>query len=173
MPSAPRPARLHDVAHAAGVHTSTVSRVLRDAHDTAVRPETRARILEQAQRLRYRPHAVARALALATTGALGYLVPSLRNPTNSATIRGAFDRAWERGYVMLLAEDAGHDDAQLAYERLVEQRRIDGLLIQSARAGAPFYDRFRDGHIPCVFVDRGHTVPGRNVTMRDDDGGRL
>jgi LacI family transcriptional regulator len=160
------------VARAAGVHVSTVSRVLNGAGDVAIRPETRLRILEAARRLRYRPHAIARSLRLATTGTLGLLVPSLRNPVNSPIIRAAFDRAWERGFVVLLAEDSEEADAaEEAYERLVEEGRIDGLLIQSARRGNPMLDRLAGESVPCVFVDRRHPGSGRNVFMRDREAG--
>jgi DNA-binding LacI/PurR family transcriptional regulator len=169
-----RPARLDDVARAAGVHVSTVSRVINGSGDVAVRPDTRQRILAAARELQYRPNAIARGLRLATTGTLGLLVPSLRNPVNSPIVRGAFDRAWERSFVLVLAEDAGEGAAaEDAYERLVEEGRIDGLLIQSARLGNPNLDRFAGGPVPCVFMDRAHAGSGRNVTMRDSDAGRM
>ena len=168
-----RPARLLDVAREAGVHLSTVSRVLNDAHDSATRPETRARILEAAARLEYRPNALGRGLKLARTRAIGFLVPSLRNPANSPIVLNAFDRAWQQGYVVLLAEDSEHHATLEAYERLVSQGRIDGLLVQSARSGESFFDRLDDGHIPCVFVDRAREPGGRNVTMRDADAAVL
>jgi LacI family transcriptional regulator len=170
----PRPARLGDVARAAGVHVSTASRVLNSSVDVAIREETRERIIESARRLRYRPNAMARGLKLAATGALGLLVPSLRNPVNSPIIRGAFDRAWAEGFVVLLAEDSGAGGTpEQAYERLVEEGRIDGLLIQSARLGNPMLDHFTAGTVPCVFIDRRHPGSGRNVCMRDEDAGRL
>jgi LacI family transcriptional regulator len=161
------PARLGDVARVAGVHVSTVSRVINGSADAAVRPETRQRILTAARELKYRPNAIARSLRLATTGTLGLLVPSLRNPVNSPIVRGAFDRAWERSFVLVLAEDAESDAAEDAYERLVEEGRIDGLLIQSARLGNTQLDRFARGRVPCVFMDRAHPGSGRNVTMRE------
>jgi DNA-binding LacI/PurR family transcriptional regulator len=169
-----RPARLDDVARAAGVHVSTVSRVINGRGDVSVRPETRQRILTAALELQYRPNAIARGLRLATTGTLGLLVPSLRNPVNSAIVRGAFDRAWERNFVLVLAEDTGESDtAEDAYERLVEEGRIDGLLIQSARLGNPHLAAFGSGPVPCVFMDRAHPGSGRNVTMRDADAGSM
>lgn len=175
MPSRPRqPARLDDVARDAGVHVSTVSRVLSGRGDSSIRPETKRRVLESAARLRYRPHALGRGLRLSTTGTLGWLVPSLRNPSNSPIIRGAFTRAWELGYVLVLAEDANGDvSAEEAYARLVDEGRIDGLAIQSARLGNPLLDRFVTGHVPCIFVDRRHLGSGCNVSMREEDAGRL
>jgi len=167
-----RPARLDDVARAAGVHVSTVSRVINSSGDVAVRPETRQRILDVARELQYRPNAIARGLKLATTGTIGLLVPSLRNPVNSPIIRGAFDRAWARDFVLVLAEDTGESvGAADAYARLVEERRIDGVLIQSARLGNPHLESFASGLVPCVFMDRCHPESGRNVSMRDEDAG--
>jgi DNA-binding LacI/PurR family transcriptional regulator len=169
-----RPARLDDVARAAGVHVSTVSRVINSSGDVAVRPETRQRILDVARELQYRPNAIARGLKLATTGTLGLLVPSLRNPVNSPIIRGAFDRAWERDFVLVLAEDTGESAAAAdAYARLVEEGRIDGVLIQSAHLGSPHLEAFASGLVPCVFMDRCHPGSGRNVFMRDADAGRM
>ena len=166
-----RPARLEDVARESGVHVSTVSRVLNGSDSLTVRAETRERILATARRLHYRPNALARGLKLAATGALGLLVPSLRNPVYAAVIRGAFDRAWEEGFVVLLAEDTGGDRAQRAYESLVGEGRIDGLLIASARPGNPILERFAEGIVPCVFVNRRHIGSGCNASMREEDAG--
>lgn len=156
------------------MHVSTVSRVLSGRGDSSIRLETKQRIFESAERLRYRPHALARGLRLSTTGALGWLVPSLRNPNNSPIIRGAFDRAWELGYVLVIAEDSDERaTAEEAYARLVDEGRIDGLAIQSAREGNALLDTFVSGSVPCVFVDRRHPGSGCNVAMRDGDAGRL
>ena len=169
-----RPSRLEDVARAAGVHVSTASRVINGRGEAAIRPETRERILAAASELQYRPNAIARGLRLASTGTLGLLVPSLRNPVNSSIVRGAFDRAWERDFVLVLAEDSGESDsAEEAYERLVEEGRIDGLLIQSARLGNRHLETFSSGLVPCVFMDRCYPGSGRNVFMRDAEAGRI
>ena len=117
-----RPARLDDVARAAGVHVSTVSRVINSSGDVAVRPETRQRILDAARELQYRPNAIARGLKLAVTGTLGLLVPSLRNPVNSPIIRGAFDRAWERSFVVMLAEDLDESSSRRTTARARRRR---------------------------------------------------
>jgi DNA-binding LacI/PurR family transcriptional regulator len=168
-----RQTRLVDVARAAGVHVSTASRVINGRGELAIRPETRARILDTAERMHYRPNAIARGLKTATAGAIGLLVPSLRNPVLSEITRGAFDRAWERGYVVLLAEDSGTSGVVEAYERLVGEGRIDGILIASARPSSPLLDRFTADEVPCVFVNRRHPGSGRNVSMREEDAGRV
>ncbi len=168
-----RPARLIDVARAAGVHVSTASRVINGTGDLTIRPETRQRILDTADQLRYRPNAIARGLKTATAGAIGLLIPSLRNPVLSEITRGSFDRAWERGYVVLLAEDSADSKAVDAYERLVGEGRIDGILVASTRPSSPLPARFAADEVPCVFVNRRHVGSGRNVSMREEDAGRI
>jgi DNA-binding LacI/PurR family transcriptional regulator len=166
------PTRLVDVAREAGVHVSTVSRVLNDRDEAAVRPETRERILATARRLRYRPNAIARGLKTATTTTLGLLVPSLRNPVYSSIVRGAVAEAWRRGYVVLVAEDDGTVTEQ-AWERLVEEGRIDGVLVASFAPGRPVAQLVVDSQVPYVFVNRRLPGSGRNVFMREEDAGRI
>lgn len=72
--------RLVDIAAAAGVHHSTVSRVLNGDPAQSVRPETHDRILRAARQQGYRPNALARALKRSRTGAIGFVVPLLPNP---------------------------------------------------------------------------------------------
>ena len=168
-----RPARLGDVARAAGVHVSTASRVLNGTPGISIRPETRERIFDVARELAYRPNAIGRSLKTSTTGALGLLVPSLRNPVLSAIVRGAFERAWERGFVLMVAEDTSESAAQGAYERLVSEGRIDGLLVTSARPDSPALDRFANGTVPAVFLNRRHGTSNGNVVMRDGDAGGM
>jgi DNA-binding LacI/PurR family transcriptional regulator len=164
QPRGPR-ARLEDVARAAGVSKSTVSRVLSNDATLSVRDETRERVRALAQELDYRPHPVARALATPATGALALLVPTLSNPAYVEIIRGAYRRARERGYVLLCAEDFEDQEADEAFTELVDGGRVDGLLIASARPENRLLDALERHWVPHVFVNR--SVPGAraNVTL--------
>jgi LacI family transcriptional regulator len=161
----PRRARLEDVAKAAGVSKSTVSRVLSGDPLLSVRDETRARVHALARELGYRPHPVARALAVPATAALALLVPELSNPAYVAIIRGAYGRARERGYVLLCAEDFEGQEADEAFTALVDGGRVDGLLIASARPEARLLAALERHWVPHVFVNR--LVPGdvANATL--------
>jgi DNA-binding LacI/PurR family transcriptional regulator len=158
-------ARLEDVARAAGVSKSTVSRVLSGDPTLSVRADTRARVHALAQQLGYRPHPVARALATPSTGAMALLVPNLSNPAYVEIIRGAYGRARERGYVLLCAEDFEQQEADEAFTELVDGGRVDGLLIASARPETRLLDVLDRHWVPHVFVNR--SVPGAacNVTL--------
>jgi LacI family transcriptional regulator len=157
--------RLEDVARAAGVSKSTVSRVLSGDPTLSVRDATRERIRALAQELDYRPHPVARALATPATGALALLVPNLSNPAYVEIIRGAYRRAREHGYVLLCAEDFEDQEADEAFTELVDGGRVDGLLIASARPENRLLEALDRHWVPHVFVNR--SVPGApaNVTL--------
>src|ERR1700749_1755945 len=96
---------LDDVARLAGVSGPTASKILNNISTLSVKPETRVRVLAAAEELGYEPHAMARALAGARAHAIAFLVPELSNPVYAQMIRGAFERAAERNYTVLIAED--------------------------------------------------------------------
>ena len=129
-PLKPGPApRLEDVAAAAGVAKSTVSRVMSGEATLAIRDETRQRILDTAAELGYRPDVRARALRLKRSHTLGIVVPEIDNPAFGTIIRSAQKAAIERGYSLFISlADKDQPDAEL-YRRLVEGNRVDGVLI--------------------------------------------
>lgn len=163
-----RPISLHDVAREAGVHSSTASRALTGATDRPVNPVTRDRVLAAAARLGYHPNAMARSLKTASAGAIGMLVPSLRNPFWSQMMRAVVRRASERDIVVLVAEDTGDEATEQAYERLIAQARIDGLIVTSASAHSSLAQRVMASGAPCVFAGRGVAGSGRNVRLAEE-----
>lgn len=161
-------ARLADVAAAAGTSKPIASRVLND--DPTLTVGLRQRVLVAARELGYRPHAAARGLRRAETGALGMLVPSLENPVYTQLMRGAFQRAEERGFTVLLAEDFEEQEAGGIFARLVLEGRIDGLIVASTRPGHRLVELLAERPLPHVFVNRALPGSGRNVVMRDERG---
>jgi DNA-binding LacI/PurR family transcriptional regulator len=128
--------------------------------------------MRAARELHYRPNALARGLKTAATTTFGMLVPSLRNPVYAEIVRGAVAEAALLGYVIVLAEDDATVTEQ-AWDRLVAQGRIDGMLIASAAPGNPILELVAGNRVPYVFVNRRVPGSGRNVSMREGDAGRL
>ena len=161
-------ARLADVAHAARTSKPIASRILNDDPTLSVSEELRERVLAAARELGYRPHAAARALRRAQTGALGMLVPALGNPVYTQLMRGAFRRAAERDFTVLLAEDFEEQEAGELFASLVLEGRIDGLIVASARPEHHLLTLLSERPVPHVFVNRGVPGSSRNVLMDDD-----
>jgi LacI family transcriptional regulator len=166
-------ARLADVAKAAETSKPIASRILNEDPTLTVGEELRNRVLQAAKELGYRPHAAARGLRRAQTGALGMLVPSLENAVYTQLMRGAFGRAAERDYTVLLAEDFEEQEAGEIFARLVLEGRIDGLVIASTRPEHPVLGLLDERPVPHVFVNRAVPGSGRNVVMDDAQAVRL
>ncbi len=165
-------ASLNDVAQLAGVSGPTASKILNNISTLSVKPETRDRVIEAAKTLGYEPHALARALAGERANTIALLVPELSNPIYAKVIRGAFERAAERGCTVLIAEDFEGQVADDRFRRLVAAGHVDGLLIASAREGHTIIASDDGGDpTPHVFVNR--VIPGTNrgVSMQVREAG--
>lgn len=161
-------ATLKDVAFKAGVDRSTVSRVLRNDPALSIRPETRERILKAVRLLRYQPDAMARGLKLRRTFTLCMLVPLMDHPALPEMIRGAEQAAREAGYLLVLSHAA--DDAALVSQhlRLVQQNRVDGLLVATSYLRDTVISELQYLGTPCVFVNR-RPANGGNYVLTDDE----
>ncbi|HET8595727.1 MAG TPA: LacI family DNA-binding transcriptional regulator [Intrasporangium sp.] len=120
---------IYDVADAAGVAASTVSRAF--ARPGRVNAETAARIFEVARELGYRTSALP-GLTRARTRALALVVTDITNPFYAEIIRGAHEAAGELGYTILLSHT--QEDAQLEREWTErELSGVEGVLLTSSR----------------------------------------
>src|SRR3954470_21283241 len=121
---------IKDVARAAGVSASTVTRAL--TLPELVHPDTRERVRRTAVSLGYHPNRAARGLSTGRTGNIGLLVPDLANPFFPSVVKGVQARAHEADYAVFLA-DTDEDSAAEAglVRRLAKQ--VDGIVLCSPR----------------------------------------
>lgn len=97
----PSNATLADVAAAAGVGESTVSRVLRNHGSFSAK--TRDRVLSAAANLGYVPNKIAGTLASAGSRLVGIVIPSLANIVFPDMLRGANRMLESEGYQSVIA----------------------------------------------------------------------
>ena len=146
--------KIIDVAAEAGVHPSTVSRVLTGHAGSTIRPATRERVLAAADRLGYRPSALARSLRLQRTLTLGMLVPDITNPFFSSIIKGAEGAARQRGYNLILCNSEDDPQREATYLRVLRERQVDGLLIASSQMADDTIAELREEAFPFVLLNR-------------------
>ena len=91
---------IHDVAAAAGVSVTTVSRVLNDKDDVA--PETSARVREVIRELGYASSLAARSLRSRRSNVIGVIVPDLVQYYSLLVVRGIQRTAREAAYDVLV-----------------------------------------------------------------------
>nr|HID12460.1 LacI family transcriptional regulator [Anaerolineae bacterium] len=130
------PVTLQDIATRLGVSVATVSRAL--AGYPGVAPATRQRVLQAAQEMGYHPNVVARRLQKQRTDTIGFIIPThgprFSDPYFSELLAGIGNGAAEQDYDLLVSTCSPDtlDEIQ-AYERFVQGRRVDGVLVVRTR----------------------------------------
>ena len=129
-PSRTPRATIDDVARAAGVAPSTVSRAF--SRPGRVSFETSERIHRIAAELGYRTSSLARALPTGPTSMIALAISDITNPFYNEIIRGAQVAASEAGYTILLADtqESGANERK-ALERAAAT--VEGIVLASTR----------------------------------------
>lgn len=162
------PITLKELSRLAGVHPSTVARVLHNDPRQRVSDEVRERILRLAQEQRYRPNSVARSLRTKRSAVLGALIPDIANPFFASVLRGIEDAAAERDYSIILANTDDQPAREAHGLEMLRDRQVDGLLLATARLHDPAIAQMAEEHTPFVLVNR-HTDPITPNTVVFDD----
>jgi LacI family transcriptional regulator len=128
--TAGRPPTIYDVARAAGVASSTVSRAF--ARPGRVTVETADRIRRVAAELGYRANPLARALPTGRSSMIALVISDVTNPFANEIIRGTQVAAGEAGYTMLLADaqESGARERE-ALDRAMAS--VDGIVLATSR----------------------------------------
>lgn len=155
-------ATIEEVAAAAGVSRSTVSRVVNGS--TTVSPHALAAVRDAIARLGYVPNRAARTLATRQTHAIGLVVPEdttrfFGDPFFAAVVAGISDRIGRSEYILNLL--IANDDADGRMTGFVRNGGVDGAIILSHHVSDQFIDAIVDA-VPVVFG-------GRRSVGRDTD----
>lgn len=147
---------IKDVAKAAGVSITTVSRVLNDYTD--VNQKTRLKVLKIVEELGYKPNTVARSLVMNRTQTLGLVVNELTRSRNGHhfmfdVLCGINDRAQELGYDLVLYSTSPLMQQKTPYMDFVRQRRVDGVLLMGIRLDDPYTQEVVESSVPSVLID--------------------
>lgn len=150
------PVTLADVARAAGVSPSTVSRAL--SRPDLVGRETRQKVLDAVVDLGYTPNRSAAALSTGRTGLIGMAVSSLDNPIYGPLIRGVQKRAAAYGADLVVVDTQELPEGEL---RLLKRlgRQCDGVLTSGSRLERAELARFAADHQVVLLNRRVRSVP--------------
>ena len=121
-----RATSLKDVAIAAGVSVTTVSRLLNGSLELPA--DTTQRIETAIRDLKYEPNPHARRLSRGRSDTIGLVVPDIANPffaTLVAAVEGEADR---EGKALSLYATLNRPGREIAYLRMLERNHVDGLV---------------------------------------------
>ena len=130
---------LKDIAKKVGYSITTVSRALAGYDDVA--DPTRQLILRTAAEMGYYPDVTARRLQKQRTDTIGFVIPThgprFSDPFFSELLAGIGNKAAEQELDLLVSTCAPGDEEMRVYERMVKERRVDGLLVVRTRFQDP------------------------------------
>lgn len=160
-----RPVTLRDVAAAAGVSVSTVSRILDDRRPPS-RSSAAGRVRRTADELGYRRNTSAASLRLGGTGTIGVLVPRLTD-TVMALMFEAIERTARSRSAFAVVATCGDDPAEESHatETLLD-RNVDGVILATARLDDTLPASLRRRGVPHALVLR---TDGQSPSSLGDD----
>ena len=140
-----------------GLSITTVSRAL-GGHSDVSEP-TKLRVEREAQRIGYVPNEMARRLQKGRADAIGFVVPgmpqSLDDPHSVEVMAGAWSRLEMHDLDFLVMSAIPGPSELRMYRRLVEGRRVDGLIITRAREDDPRLAYLAETRFPHVVIGAG------------------
>jgi len=118
---------IRDIARAAGVSSTTVSRVLNGSG--YVKDETKALVLKVIKEFNYTPSAVARSLSKSETNTIGVIVPDIENPFFGEVIKGISSLADERNLNIILCDTNEKVSKEIKFLNMLKEQRISGIIV--------------------------------------------
>ncbi len=162
---------LRDVALGAGVHVSTVSRVLRD-DSGRIGEETAARIITVAKELGFQHNRWAASLRSGRTQIIGVLVPRISDVVLATVFEAIEGHAAKSGYQAVVSSTWDDPASREAQIRRYLGERVDGLIVGDARVDEPKLIKLAQDGVPIVLVSRkSRGLP--SVTGNDKLGGAM
>ncbi len=161
-------ANIKEVAKAAGVSTSTVSRVL--TGNIPVSDTNKTRVMEAVEKLNYQPNAFAQGLKGGRIHTIGLVIPNIRNLVFPAAIRGIEDTAGQHGYTVVLCNTDENIDKERFYIESLRRRLIDGFIFSTARPGHEYLLELPAEGVPVVFLIRQLGTSIDSVVLDNEDG---
>ncbi len=177
-----------DVADAAGVSKSTVSKVLN--HWTSISPETARKVLDAAERLNYIPNSRAVSFARQVTKNIVYLTDfgqgtAYSNPHMFDIMCGVHHELTRSGYTMTLVDTS---EETFPGERAIQEirrRSADGLIIHGSAVNEELAAMILKENVPHIiighpsfdnrlcWIDTDHTLAGEYAAVHMADCGYL
>lgn len=148
---------IKDIAKAAGVSPSTVSRVI--SNHTRISKATTAKVKRIMEEMGYHPNVMAKSLVSKTTRTLAIVLPRpaeelFQDFFFGELLRGILAHSTRAGYDMLLAAATSPADENETIARLVLGRRVDGVILLTSRQDDPLVSLLAKHEFPTVLIGR-------------------
>ena len=163
---------IREVAELAGVSIGTVSNVLNNP--AMVAPATRARVRAAIESTGFVRSTAAHQLRGGKSRSVGVVILDVSNPFFTDMVRGAEQALRDDGYVLVLCSTDESPEREQHYLGLLEEHRVEGVLITPAERELAHVVALANRGIPTVLLDRSAPAGALcSVTVDDVRGGEL
>ncbi|WP_066187674.1 MULTISPECIES: LacI family DNA-binding transcriptional regulator [Gracilibacillus] len=159
--------KLQDVAKAAGVSPTTVSRVLNDRG--YISQETREKVYQAMKQINYIPNDLARSLYNKRTHLVGVIVPSTSNPFFGELVSHIENYCNEKGYKVLLCNSLHEAEKEKKYWEMLLRNQVDGVIVVSYNRGLIDLRQ----QLPAIAIDHYLSKHIQVVSSDNFQGGQL
>jgi len=142
---------IKDIAKAAGVSHTTVSRALKD--NPAISPETRERIRALAREMGYTPSAVAQSMRAQRTHTVGMVVTTIADPFVVQVVEGVESVAQQAGLSVFLCTSHDDPEREIDVVETLHRRRVDVIIVTSSRVGSLYTEQLDKIRVPIVLIN--------------------
>lgn len=145
---------LKDIAHATGVHVSTVSRALDPKRDTPLTDDVVLRIRQAAEKLGYRPNRIASSLRTQRTMTIGVMIPDITNMIFPPIVRGIESVMEPLGYASIIVNTDSQRGREQRLVEILQDRGVDGIIHTAVLLEDPTIERAAGAGLPVVTLNR-------------------
>ena len=144
---------MRDVARLAGVSLPVVSYVINDG-PRPVSSDTRSRVLRVIEELGYKPNKLARGLARKGTASIALIIPNISDLFFAGLALAVEETACAAGFSLLLCNTQQDSRREIAYFKLLSEKRIDGVLLVTSGLDSAQLQNASGQDLPLVVLDR-------------------
>lgn len=155
---------INDIAKLAGVSRTTVSRFLN--RSGYVGEEANQKIKQVIKETGYTPSEHAKSLRLQRTKVIGVVIPKISTETASRIVDGMDQILSAEGYQILLANSGLNKEKEIDQLKLLESRRVDGIILVATNREARLVETIGQLRVPLIAV--GQDIPGSSSVIYDD-----
>jgi len=166
------PVTIKDIAEAANVSHTTVSRALKGRG--RISQATADRIQKLAEEMGYTPSAVAQSLVTQRTFTIGVVVTTIADPFVVNIVNGIENTAQAAGYSVFLSSSNSDPEREVAVVETFHQRRVDAIIVTASRVGNLYATDLARFQVPIVLINNQNEGEYLHSVASDDvQGARL
>lgn len=162
-----RKVTIQEVAEAAGVSKSTMSRYLNQNY-SHMSVSTRQRIEKTVKALAYRPSRRAQSLKTKRSRLIGIMIADISNVYVSLLLKGITNYLKQYDYQTLIMESGNSVEQERQQLDQMLDQSVEGIILQPNSRLSATYQFIADAEVPLVLVDR-ETAPFRWDTIETDN----